>query len=402
VDLNLSVLRSPLADVDDDFLLRLVREGETRAVERKEQPSGLVLGEASSSFANTLGGWVLIGVEDRVIAGQKADDRAPEIKGWEPPGRVDFQDWVREKLRNQVDPIPPFAARMAKLNGNPVGVVRVYESTVTPHVVRKTGAIYVRGQGGKEPAAHADVARLAAKGTLAEAEAQQRFDLVQDLSFESVEVPPLPTGGGMHIKTIRLRVAPLTLRPGFYDDALTEAFVDKFGEEVVPVICGGEPDTARRELSQHGFRFEVATQNALMNESVVRLGGVDGRGVIDLATLRGTTPDDARRVLLDTQRDYFVSFFAAAEATLRALEALGNAVYRLDFQTPSNAYVELPRGAPGGSLAAHGRLHFSGTLIVPSADSDLHAEAERCARQLARAAGIAAYEPVGASVDHAE
>ena len=61
----------------------------------------------------------------------------------------------------------------------------------------------------------------------------------------------------------------------------------------MPVICGGEPDTARRELSQHGFRFNVVTQDAVRNESVVRLGGVDGRGVIDLATRRGpcrTTP----------------------------------------------------------------------------------------------------------------
>jgi Putative DNA-binding domain len=399
VDLNLSVLRSPLADVDDDFLLRLVREGETRAVERKEQPSGLVLGEASSSFANTLGGWVLIGVEDRVVAGKAADGSPPDIRGWEPPGQVDLQDWVREILRNQVDPIPPFAARMAQLNGKPVGVVRVYESTVTPHVVRKTGAIYVRGQGGKEPATHADVARLAARSSLAEAEAQERFDLVGDLDVASAELPLLPSGAAMHVKTIRLRVAPLTLRPGFHDDALTEAFVDKFGEEVLPVICGGVPPSPERRLSQHGFRFHVAGYDGLMDESIARVGGVDGRGVINLATLRGTIPEDARRVALDAQRNHFASLFAGAGVTLRALEALGNAVYRLDFQTPSQAYVEMPHGAPGGSLPQHGRLQFSGHLVVPCADAELRGEAERCARQLARAAGIAVYEPLDARFD---
>lgn len=394
MDLNLSVLRSVLADVDEPFLRRLVAEGETRAVERKLKPTGIVLGEAASSFANTLGGWILLGVEDHVLAGKSAADQpAPQVEGWSPPGRVDVQDWVREQLRQQVDPIPPFAARMVDLAGRSVGVVRVYESVNTPHVVRRTGAVYVRGQGGKEPATHADVAQLAAKGADAATRAIERLDLLPGLDSSDRALPPLPTGSKSHIRRIRLRIAPLTTRPGFQDDVLATPFVNSFEEKIFPLVCGVEDLTPRNVVSQYGFRFEASHSDLHRNGAIVWIAGADGRGAVEVGMIRASEPDDARRIRLEIQQRHFQAFFTAATAALRAIESFGEAFYWMDFQPPSNSYITVPDEQAGGSQRAVAALRFPGRIVIPSSEPELRAEAERCVRQLARAGGLAAFEP---------
>ena len=65
-----------------------------------------------------LGGWLLIGV---------TDDR--KIVGYKPPGRVDLQDYIRQLLAAQVDPLPPFAAVRLRAGRHMIGVVRVPESS---------------------------------------------------------------------------------------------------------------------------------------------------------------------------------------------------------------------------------------------------------------------------------
>jgi hypothetical protein len=119
----------------------MLRENETLFVEHKGnlRPEGDAynVAKAISAFANTLGGWVLIGVTD-------SSPNAGEDNGWEPVGPHALVDRVREVLERHVEPIPPFAATVLKVAETPVGVVRVYESADTPHITRPDGAIYVR------------------------------------------------------------------------------------------------------------------------------------------------------------------------------------------------------------------------------------------------------------------
>jgi len=72
------------------------RDAVCRAQGRTDPSRGI--GQTVAAFANTLGGWLLLGV---------ADDGA--LKGYE-AGPGDFADKIRHKLRAQVEPLPPFAA----------------------------------------------------------------------------------------------------------------------------------------------------------------------------------------------------------------------------------------------------------------------------------------------------
>jgi hypothetical protein len=60
-----SLRRLTLADTTDETVRRLIDHGEDLFVERKQElPSGSGFGATVASFANTLGGWILLGVAD--------------------------------------------------------------------------------------------------------------------------------------------------------------------------------------------------------------------------------------------------------------------------------------------------------------------------------------------------
>ena len=76
-----SIRRLSLADLDQASLEALIRHGEDLLVERtRDLPKSPGCGATVGSFANTLGGWVVIGV---------ADDG--EVVGWEKPAWLDLQ-----------------------------------------------------------------------------------------------------------------------------------------------------------------------------------------------------------------------------------------------------------------------------------------------------------------------
>jgi ATP-dependent DNA helicase RecG len=90
------------------------------------------LGPTIAAFANSGGRWVLLGVRNDGT-----------IRGVQVPGRAEPQDWLRDKLRTAVDPLPSFACRTVHVDGHDVVVIRIAPSMQTPHLVRATGAIYV-------------------------------------------------------------------------------------------------------------------------------------------------------------------------------------------------------------------------------------------------------------------
>jgi predicted HTH transcriptional regulator len=119
-----------------------IAEGETLFVERKQDIPTDGLAPTVASFANTLGGWVLLGV---------ANDGTLTDYTWK--GRADLQDHVREHLRGTVDPLPPFAAAAVMMDNKTVGVVRVAESADTPHIVAGHGRA-VRARAGRKGTGH--------------------------------------------------------------------------------------------------------------------------------------------------------------------------------------------------------------------------------------------------------
>ncbi len=112
----------------------MLREGETLFVEFKKdiaKGTGFQIAKAAASFANTLGGWILVGVQN----GQLRSD-------WEPPS-AHFIDTVRQRLEGHIDPLPSFSAAIVELDAKKIGVIRVYESADTPHIL-SDGSIVVR------------------------------------------------------------------------------------------------------------------------------------------------------------------------------------------------------------------------------------------------------------------
>ena len=154
-----------LSDVTPDDVRWMIREGET-LVELKSQIPKEGVGPSVAAFANTIGGWIVLGV----------DDVTRELVGWEPKGRADAVDYLRDLLRTELDPLPPFAAKSLEIDDQMVGLVRVYESSDTPHIVRGTGAVFIREPAAKAPIRdHRQLVDLARRGEAAERDARERI-----------------------------------------------------------------------------------------------------------------------------------------------------------------------------------------------------------------------------------
>jgi hypothetical protein len=99
-------LRTTLADLRDDGTLRsFVKHGEDELVERKIAEPRAGFAPVVSALANTAGGWLLLGVADRDEAG------AASVTDFKPYGRAHLQDWLRDKLANDLGVVPSFRAQ---------------------------------------------------------------------------------------------------------------------------------------------------------------------------------------------------------------------------------------------------------------------------------------------------
>jgi hypothetical protein len=118
--------------------------------------------------------------------------------------------------------VPPFIAGTVELDGQKLGVIRIFEAHDAPIVVRDSGAVYVRDAGGKRPVAdHQTLLALAQKGADARRAARHRLESLP-LVAEALHPPdspllprgviPPPTGLGLLV-----RAAPLTVTSQFAD-----------------------------------------------------------------------------------------------------------------------------------------------------------------------------------------
>lgn len=153
----------PLSELVAEDLASLVDNGiaEGMTVEFKRQPvENRKLSHSIASFANTIGGWYIIGVET------DADSVASTVPGCDLKGR-DYLSTIRDVAISCIDPVPLFEARTLPLaGGRSVVVVHVPNNQETPFVT-SDGRIYRRAADSSTPIAEADrhsVDRLVDKG----------------------------------------------------------------------------------------------------------------------------------------------------------------------------------------------------------------------------------------------
>jgi Putative DNA-binding domain len=380
-----SIRRLALADLDEDTLRELVYHGEDLLVERKRAlPNPPGFGAAAASFANTLGGWILLGV---------GDDKT--LHGYTKPANLDLQSYLAALLRKECDPLPPFVAEMFELEGKPIAVLRVFESTDPPHIVRGTGAVYVRTSKGKEPVDdHRTLLELARRGADAEAKARDRL-VSQTLILQALVPPDVDPGrvarspDEEHV-VVHVRAAPLTVTPQFADWPITKdggvhaCFVA--AQELLPT----DSNLAEVAAAARGAVAHKTAPSSASRGSWSVLAVADSGGVVAVKLMQPTQEgdwvylDDLRRTLIRPVLDAIVEMLSTAEA-------YGRAAFDTWICVPGDVSVD-------GSQLRHGpgtqarEIHISGELTIPADDDEVGALGTQWEREFARHFGIKRWE----------
>jgi hypothetical protein len=363
--------RLALADLDEETLRGLIEQGEHLLVERKQAPPEEAgLGEAVSSFANTVGGWLLLGV---------ADDGS--IVGWEPPGRSDAQAHLGELLRVQVDPLPPFVAGEREFDGKKIVVVRVFESADTPHIVKPTGGVYVRTSKGKEPVLDQTLLlELARRGEEARDRAMKRLrslDVINEAIAGTVDAGPFRTTPHA---LVYVRAGPLTVTPQFSEWALSRSAVDELQARALELASALGIDNADPSVEPHGRGIEVhwIGGSQIPVEAVLV---VDSGGVVAARIRRGSEPDN-RFSLGQLKPRFLKPLIDAVAGTLTTAEAYGRSTWDTLIGPAVDDQVSgVPRQPPAVGV------HASADLLIPAEAEELEALAAFWARHFARECG---------------
>jgi hypothetical protein len=412
-----------LADLQPEDIERMLGLDETLFVEHKKgigKDDSFKLVQAVAAFANTAGGWILVGVhEGKVVTG--SEDSLPHDQDDGPT----LVDQVRAHLRGRVDPLPAFEARTIAHRDGPIGVIRVYESSDTPHVVLETGAVYVREVAGVRDASdpkptgggargdrayraakigsRAELLELAARGRVAEERVggllntPTVFPLVSNglgLRFEVLgdgTLRPQLTGNGH----VFVRVAPYTLAPRFRGWATT---LDAAGA----VIEAGEDLADRHGLTSTwvdpdpaGASIAVPVTNPPHCDPFHRLDGearvvVDGVGMAG-AAFRLDAPDPTTGVLRrrfspeDMAVGLIVPVIAAAASVLTAGEFLGRCRCQVDLVGMQSILLVEGQGdhVPGDEW-----VPSTSDITLPATGDELASVARRAANAYARSARL--------------
>lgn len=369
-----------LADITSEDVRWMIREGETLVELKSEIPKG-GMGPTIASFANTLGGWVILGIAD--------DTR--EVVGWKPKGRADDVDYLREVLRREVDPMPPFAAKPMEVTGKRVSVIRVYESADTPHIVRGSGSVFVREPGGKRPIQeHAHLIELARRGEDAERSALARMAELPIVG----RVLGAPDSGysNNEMRDVRwiARAAPLTVSPVTRDWPLTRRAAD-WCLNYVDGMVGQHTIWDRKGPQLETYGRAIATR--VTQQRGKELGDravlvADSGGVVGAELTVGTHGGDEPLILLSAMLEEAIKPLALAlAAMLFEAEANGRAIVDLWCLLP-------PKGTVHGQQrpSVPRQLHSSRQLPIPATDSEVEELALSWHRELQRSIGVAKFE----------
>lgn len=422
-----SFVSGALATLTVDDLDRMLKLDETLFVEHKSDlktDGSYNLMKAVASFANTLGGWLLIGVH----AGKPIDDPGSWSNASGPP----LVDQVRDRLRHELDPLPAFEARVLPHPDGPIGVVRVYQSADTPHVAIKTGSVFVREVAGDSDASRprragggrdserayaaaqirsrAQLIELTERGKLAEQRVRGLVDPLRplpltnnalDLRFEHAAedtIQPKPIAGG----GVVVRLVPYSLPPHFQGwsttaDASTavltavEGLADRHGlagDWITPHPAGQSVDVplekGRRLLDASGLGLDASARAVL-----------DGAGVAGAALWHESPGSERRRHLRfnDVAEQLVAPTIEAAATALTAGEIIGRAWCQIDLVGLGRVLLLEKQGDE-----ASGWVPSGGDVTLPLEASELHAHALRAAYAFARSAGLPAWDPPASNI----
>jgi hypothetical protein len=378
-----------LNDVTEDVLRQLIHAGETDLVERKEKPPRDGLGPTVSSFANSGGGWVLIGVSDD-----------GELVGFSSPGRAEPQDWLRSVLRPVLDPLPPFTSKSMTLDDVLILVIRVQASSLTPHLYTPGGAIYIREHGGKQPIN--SQAALLALAVRPEQAKQEAYSRMTSLPLVQLALGPHRLGNPVNEQTRVadwiVTAAPLVVPDGFKVRALSRPTVEAMEALVVERINSvGPAGHGGTQRQPHGSGVVVEGRNLANGAEVHVL--LDAGGVC-VARIR----ERVTRGVLYLPRvadDILTPLLTLATGPLSDSGATGATHLHLHVrvQVTTNEQGWRPSLAVG-TAHAMGELHaavgseafFGEDIELPAHPDDINRLSEAWMREIARTAGVEWWE----------
>lgn len=136
-----SLFTTTLADIEYDDVVAFCNEQLPESVNldyKREMPAGEKLAKTISSFANTFGGIVVIGVDED-------DQSRPKL----PPTGLAFEPKLEERVWSVVTdhiypPVLPEVRVCPPVNDRTFVVVRVSQSATTPHAVRHNTSVFLR------------------------------------------------------------------------------------------------------------------------------------------------------------------------------------------------------------------------------------------------------------------
>jgi hypothetical protein len=371
------IRRLGLGDLDEPALERLTDHGEDLFVERKQAIPSDGIGRTVAAFANSLGGWLLLGVAD--------DGKAV---GFTLPGRADPQSYIGQLLAVEVDPLPPYLAAARKLKGADVVVVRVFESADTPHILRTTGALVIRTTRGTETVNDQRLLlELARRGEEALLHAMSTR-IGSDLVTRALHTPDHPPDIAFDESSISVvaRAALLTLAPQFSDWAIrreaAETAVNAAGQLAVRVGTAAdsdEPDPRGRGVVA---RWRGGHQYPVAGAVAIDAGGTVGAQIRRDPVGAEGTPNRLDRLGLGAihQRHVLALVQSVCDVLHRA-EATGRSTWRLDIMLPPNYRIEgTPRTIP--------RFYASAQMTLPADDPAQASLAREWAREYARESGL--------------
>jgi hypothetical protein len=367
-ELTLHDVRQIVADVGE--------ERESLFFERKRQVTPASLAKSCAAFANTLGGLLLVGIADE-------DD---ELVGVDPIAEP--QVWVKDVLRGRLLPLPPFRARWLALGDDGeqgVLLVLVEESTTTPHLLTRQGAIYVRNPGSSDPVPIQDQRRLfdlAARGEEAQRSAANRALNVSVRNSFQHSIRPLFFG-----------LAATGTGSAFASRLLADADLEPLRRAL-----GEHEDTtadARRPFwTQHSVRVERYAHPRLFPIDPARLEGVEVWRDGTLAIVRGRLPRPNRPETEDDRRDYDMTMQESLTGQIQhclhiglelLLELGAHGDVAFAFQLPTGRYVQWTGGRV---IEIESDVVVRDWLSFELDEKDEAEFAERIVAEVGRAVGI--------------
>lgn len=405
-----------LGQLTPEALATMLQEGETLFVEHKSdiaKGEGKTLSVTVASLANSLGGWVLIGVRNN---GAVDPD-------WEPPAG-ELVDTVRQRLEANIDPMPSFAARvMETADGHRVGVVRVYESADTPHLVE--GTVYVRepaknkknsAQPPYEPTpvrSHYELSQLVGRGADARADAHRRI-AAADSGNVAVRGPllrPIRGARGQPTTTtpsrtpgVALTLAPMTMTEPWRSWQVTEQAAgaigrladrvtqwsprsDDLGATLVVPRPGGVAAFSQTQTGYPWTNDAMVAAHHLGYATTDRIGYLQVRLHLVLEQRGGRVEYHRSFETGDEIADLVKHVLVSASDTLAENELLGRYAAHMTIAHPAELYTLGP-----GAQSLPEPTNYDGEVTVdgPTSpeDPDVDALASRWRDELCRATGL--------------